>query len=108
MILPMAKLLAQPSRTSIASERHEFSKLNPLNYVPVLVDEGKVIADSLAIILYLEEKYPQHPLLPQDIHKKAINFQYSEMPGGDTNWPIFLHDQCELDDAMTSRVRFAK
>ncbi|KAL5982788.1 Glutathione S-transferase zeta-1 [Asimina triloba] len=52
-----------------------FSKLNPLNYVPVLVNEGKVIADSFAIILYLEEKYPQHPLLPQDIHKKAINFQ---------------------------------
>ncbi|XP_058097507.1 glutathione S-transferase 2-like isoform X2 [Magnolia sinica] len=53
----------------------EFSKLNALNYVPVLVDEDIVIADSLAIILYLEEKYPQNPLLPKDLHKKAINFQ---------------------------------
>ncbi|KAK2369348.1 glutathione S-transferase zeta class [Trifolium repens] len=24
---------------------------------------------------YLEEKYPKHPLLPTDIHKRAINFQ---------------------------------
>ncbi|PQQ20538.1 glutathione S-transferase zeta class-like isoform X1 [Prunus yedoensis var. nudiflora] len=25
--------------------------------------------------MYLEDKYPQHPLLPQDLHKKAINYQ---------------------------------
>ena len=24
---------------------------------------------------YLDDKYPQHPLLPHDIHKRAINFQ---------------------------------
>ena len=29
----------------------EFLKLNPLGYVPVLVDEDVVIADSLAIIM---------------------------------------------------------
>ncbi|KAK6121248.1 hypothetical protein DH2020_045022 [Rehmannia glutinosa] len=43
----------------------EFLKLNPLGYVPVLVD-----GDT-----YLEEKYPQHPLLPQDLQKKAMNYQ---------------------------------
>lgn len=53
----------------------EFAKLNPLNMVPVLVDGDIVITDSLAIIMYLEEKHPQHPLLPQDLHRKAINFQ---------------------------------
>lgn len=53
----------------------EFSKLNPLSYVPVLVDEDIVVSDSFAIILYLEEKYPKHPLLPSDPQKKAINLQ---------------------------------
>ncbi|RWR78654.1 Glutathione S-transferase [Cinnamomum micranthum f. kanehirae] len=53
----------------------EFSKLNPLSYVPVLVDGDVVISDSFAIILYLEEKYPEHPLFPCDIQKRAINFQ---------------------------------
>ncbi|MFS7947420.1 putative glutathione transferase [Helianthus anomalus] len=41
-----------------------FLKLNPIGYVPVLVDGDLVIADSFALIMYLEEKYPQHPLLP--------------------------------------------
>ncbi|CAK7357243.1 unnamed protein product [Dovyalis caffra] len=53
----------------------DFLKLNPLGYVPTLVDGDIVIADSLAILMYLEEKYPQHPLLPSDLKKKALNYQ---------------------------------
>ncbi|EXC30770.1 Glutathione S-transferase zeta class [Morus notabilis] len=53
----------------------EFLKLNPIGYVPVLVDGDMVLADSLAILLYLDEKYPQHPLLPSDLRRKAINLQ---------------------------------
>ncbi|URE27939.1 glutathione S-transferase [Musa troglodytarum] len=53
----------------------EFEKLNPMKYVPALVDGDTVIGDSFAIILYLEDKYPQHPLLPQDPKKKALNLQ---------------------------------
>ncbi|KAK9076945.1 hypothetical protein SSX86_005280 [Deinandra increscens subsp. villosa] len=53
----------------------EFLKLSPLGYVPALVDGDIVIADSFAIIMYLEEKYPQHPLLPRDLEKRAINYQ---------------------------------
>ncbi|CAN6543404.1 unnamed protein product [Malus baccata var. baccata] len=53
----------------------EFRKLNPVGYVPVLVDGDTLVADSFAILMYLEEKYPQHPLLPPDLQKKAINYQ---------------------------------
>ncbi|KAK2978941.1 hypothetical protein RJ640_008722 [Escallonia rubra] len=53
----------------------QFRKLNPIGYVPVLVDGDVVISDSLAIIMYLEEKYPQHPLLPHDLQQRAINYQ---------------------------------
>ncbi|KAH7576069.1 hypothetical protein ACOSQ2_004035 [Xanthoceras sorbifolium] len=58
-------------------EQHtpEFKKLNPIGYVPVLVDGDVVLSDSFAILMYLEEKYPQHPLLPSDLKKKAINYQ---------------------------------
>ncbi|XP_050157893.1 glutathione S-transferase zeta class-like isoform X4 [Malus sylvestris] len=62
-------------RVRIALNLKEFRKLNPMGYVPVLVDGDTVVADSFAIILYLEEKYPQHPLLPPDLQKKAINYQ---------------------------------
>ncbi|KAL5056662.1 hypothetical protein RYX36_037344 [Vicia faba] len=53
----------------------EFLQLNPVGFVPVLVDGDSVIFDSFAIIMYLEDKYPQHPFLPTDIRKRAINFQ---------------------------------
>ncbi|CAA7043801.1 unnamed protein product [Microthlaspi erraticum] len=45
--------------------------------VPVLVDV--VISDSLAIILYLDEKYPEPPLLPRDLHQSAMNYQVSSI-----------------------------
>ncbi|KAJ6711183.1 MALEYLACETOACETATE ISOMERASE [Salix purpurea] len=57
----------------------DFLKLNPLGYVPALVDGEIVIADSFAILMYLEEKYPQHPLLPSDLQKKALNHQASNV-----------------------------
>ncbi|XP_022716345.1 glutathione S-transferase zeta class-like [Durio zibethinus] len=53
----------------------EFQKLNPIGYVPVLVDGDIIISDSFAIFMYLEEKYPQPPLLPSDLQKKALNIQ---------------------------------
>ncbi|WOG84282.1 hypothetical protein DCAR_0103465 [Daucus carota subsp. sativus] len=53
----------------------DFLKLNPLGYVPVLVDGETTLADSFAILMYLEEKYPQYPLLPEDPNKRAINYQ---------------------------------
>ncbi|XP_071725484.1 glutathione S-transferase zeta class-like [Rutidosis leptorrhynchoides] len=55
--------------------RPEYLKINPLGYVPSLKDGDFVLADSFAIAMYLEEKYPQHPLLPSDLKKKALNYQ---------------------------------
>ncbi|KAF9668837.1 hypothetical protein SADUNF_Sadunf14G0044900 [Salix dunnii] len=57
----------------------EFEQLNPLHYVPVLVDGDVVVSDSLAILLYLEEKYPQRPLLPDDHRRKALNLQVANI-----------------------------
>ncbi|KAK2662896.1 hypothetical protein Ddye_001470, partial [Dipteronia dyeriana] len=61
----------------VKGEQHspEFKRLNPIGYVPVLVDGDVVLSDSFTILMYLEEKYPQHPLLPSDLQKKAINYQ---------------------------------
>ncbi|CAN4111757.1 unnamed protein product [Withania somnifera] len=53
----------------------EFDKLNPLHYVPVLVDGDVVISDSYAILLYLEEKHHQRPLLPIEPQLRALNLQ---------------------------------
>ncbi|XP_047336458.1 glutathione S-transferase 2-like [Impatiens glandulifera] len=57
----------------------EFEKLNPLHFVPVLVDGDIVVSDSLAILLYLEEKYPQIPLLPSDPKLRALSLQVASI-----------------------------
>ncbi|WP_439817807.1 glutathione S-transferase family protein [Zavarzinia sp. CC-PAN008] len=52
--------------------REEFLALNPAGQVPVLVDEnGEVLADSAAIVEYLDEVYPNRPLLGFDAAQRA-------------------------------------
>jgi glutathione S-transferase len=43
-----------------------FLKLNPFGQVPVLEDDGVVIADSNAILVYLAKRYGNDSWLPQD------------------------------------------
>jgi glutathione S-transferase len=50
----------------------DYKKVNPLGKVPALVlDDGQLIAESEIINEYLEDKYPQTPLLPKDAEGKA-------------------------------------
>ncbi len=49
-----------------------YKSINPQALVPALEDNGKILTQSLAIIEYLEEKYPNPPLLPADPADKAF------------------------------------
>ena len=54
-------------------EQHSaaFAALNPAELVPVLVDGGATLTQSLAIIEYLEELHPTPSLLPGDAESRA-------------------------------------
>lgn len=43
----------------------KFRQLNPTAEVPVLEDEGNILVESALINEYLEERFPEVPLLPQ-------------------------------------------
>ena len=50
----------------------DFLHLNPVGLVPALVvNDDFVISQSSAILDYLEERYPERPLLPTDIDMRA-------------------------------------
>ncbi|WP_437521930.1 glutathione S-transferase family protein [Sorangium sp. So ce726] len=53
------------------NRRPEFLKLNPAGKLPVLVDGDLVLTESVAIVLYLAEKYPDKGLLPADPRERA-------------------------------------
>lgn len=48
-----------------------FGELSPFRRIPVLVDGTAVINDSSVICEYLEEKWPQTPVLPADAVARA-------------------------------------
>ena len=49
----------------------DFLKLNPFHHIPVLVDDGFSIFESLAILDYLEAKYPEPSFMPTDAQEIA-------------------------------------
>ena len=59
----------------IANEHHspDFLNVNPLGRVPALVTEHGILTQSLAIIDWLEEAYPDSPsIYPADAWQKAL------------------------------------
>ncbi len=61
--IPFEPVLVQLDGDQFAAE---FTAVNPLQRVPVLVDGDLRVVESLAILDYLEAKYPQPALLPDD------------------------------------------
>ena len=59
-----------------ALRRPEFLRLNPFGQVPVLEDGDLVIAESVAILEYLEERFPTPALLPDDAANRAVARQF--------------------------------
>ena len=53
------------------SDRSDVERVSGQPLVPVLVDDGQVVADSTAILRYLESNVPEPPLFPRDRARRA-------------------------------------
>ena len=72
----------------------EFSKLSPLRRIPVLIDGDLVVNDSTVIAEYLEEAYPDVPVLPKGARERAQSRwieEYADSRLGDLCiWGLFF------------------
>lgn len=63
----------------------EFLALNPRHRVPVLVDDGFALAESAAILEYIDERWPAEPrLFDVDIRRRAVQRRLIREADGDT------------------------
>lgn len=59
---------------------NEFKKLNPMGQVPCWTDGQMAhLAQSMAILIYLENQYPHPPLLPKEASQQAQILEFCEM-----------------------------
>lgn len=84
----------------------DYLALNPQGFVPALDNGSGVIAQSGAIIEWLEERYPESPLLPADADARAIVRSMAQIiacdihPLNNLRVQIYLRDQFKADDAQ--------
>jgi glutathione S-transferase len=52
-------------------DRSEVEGVSGQPLVPVIVDDGRVVGDSTAILHHLEERFPEPPLFPRDTARRA-------------------------------------
>lgn len=60
------------------SDRSPVIEVSGQELVPVIVDGDLVINDSLVILAYLEETYPDPPLFPRDRARRAETYVFLE------------------------------
>jgi glutathione S-transferase len=56
----------------------EFGRLSPLRRIPVMIDGDLTLCDSSVICAYLDEAYPQRPMLPAGVADRAKARWYEE------------------------------
>lgn len=85
----------------------EYKAINPRGQVPVLVDDGQVVTQILAIILYLDQKFPDAHFLPTEALARAKAIETLAWMNN-TVHPTFTHifmpqkfsDQTEVHAAL--------
>ncbi|MDE8651248.1 maleylacetoacetate isomerase [Novosphingobium album (ex Liu et al. 2023)] len=98
-----------PVDLKVAEQRGDaYRALNPFGGVPALETDGQVHAQSLAIMEWLDDRYPDRPLLPADIEDRFAVRELAYAIATELHAPLNLpvlqylkrelgHSQAEID-----------
>lgn len=67
-----------------------YMKINPNAMVPTLVHDGRPVIESSVILYYVDEVFPQPPLMPSDPHLRARVRLYNKMIDE------YVHNSCTI------------
>jgi maleylacetoacetate isomerase len=108
-------LAYEPHYISLPNMEHHapsYQALHPQRLIPLLVDGGQSYIQTMATIEYLDETYPEPPLIPKDIRSRAYVRAVSQIIGCEMH-PLnnvrvlkYLKTQFNADEAAT-RVWYA-
>jgi glutathione S-transferase len=72
-----------------AHRRPDFLKVNPAGKLPALVAGDYVLTESVAIVLYLAEKYPERGFVPQDLRERAEVYRWLLFAATELEQPLW-------------------
>lgn len=84
-----------------------FLALNPSGQVPVILHQGKVLNESSMINEYLEEVYPDPPIFPVDLYRKALSrilIGYVDNAFVPAMYALLMNQDPKRHEALTERA----
>jgi len=104
---------ATPPGLGSGDKLESLASANPRVEVPALVDGDLKIFDSKVILEYLEDKYPEHPLLPRDPRGRAkarmiqevCDTHYEAINWGVTEVKVMTRATGELAERMIAQAQ---
>jgi glutathione S-transferase len=98
-----------PIRPHSESRAPDFLSINPNGRIPAIDDDGFILWESLAINLYLAERYAGAPLWPAEVKERARAYQWSfwaanEIEPRIVSIAIALAKKPQDEEALTARL----